>query len=434
MKPNLCLRLARTNTGLTQEELAEMVGTSVVSVYRWEHGDNVPSQYFRQRLCTVLQSSERELGWSMVESREEEGKDLPPRLTPFLIDPCLPAGRANFVGQQPLLNALARSNERILGLTGLPGCGKTAVAQALAIQPAIHERFEGVLWAALGTDQHPLRHFHRWAMLLQGPGQVFPSHMDEAQDLLRVLMRERRLLIVLDDVWAASDVAPYHLGGQGCQYVMTTRQPALAHTLCEVVYRPSPLTNGQGFHLLTRELPPLLVREHRQVLRALSQHVGNLPAALVQMGRFLRGEACSLSQRRFQEALTQLFQPTSYLALQLPPGTCSLQQRIAQSEQRLPASARQALSLVAAHFPAAPATVAERQIVELFHAHPPLKLTDLDTLVDAGLLSTAGRNRYQLHPVIAASARQATISQMEPGMRHRQETEKRPPDHGPQTW
>ncbi|HEU5383544.1 MAG TPA: hypothetical protein VFV38_49715, partial [Ktedonobacteraceae bacterium] len=62
------------------------------------------------------------------------------------------------------------------------------------------------------------------------------------------------------------------------------------------------------------------------------------------------------------------------------------------------------------------------------------KLTDLDTLVDAGLLSTAGRNRYQLHPVIAASALQATISQMEPGMRHLQETEKRPPDHGPQTW
>ncbi|HEU5374985.1 MAG TPA: hypothetical protein VFV38_06080, partial [Ktedonobacteraceae bacterium] len=135
--------------------------------------------------------------------------------------------------------------------------------------------------------------------------------------------------------------------------------------------------------------------------------VGNLPAALAQMGRFLRSEACSLSQRRFQEALIQLFQPTSSLTLQLPPGACSLQQRIAQSEQRLPASARQALALVAAHFPVAPATLAERQVMELFHAHHPLQLTDLDALVDAGLLSTAGRNRYQLHPVIAAYARQA---------------------------
>jgi DNA-binding XRE family transcriptional regulator len=405
MKPNLFLRLARINAGLTQEDLADALGTSAVSVSRWERGENIPSKYFRQKICALFRLSEQELGWPVIEDDEEGEQDFPQIGSSFLLDPCLPTGRATVVGQQSLLKDIACSPTRTIGLIGLPGSGKTAVAQALAAVPEIRQRFEGVVWATLGQGQesNPLRHFHRWFMLLGG--QAFPAHLDEAQDLLRVITRERRLIIVLDDVWAAPDIAPYRVGGPQCRYVLTTRQPALANSLCERVYSPRTLTGVQAFHLLTGGLPALLIREHREAFRSLSQQVGNLPGMLEQMGRYLRREARSRSRRRFQEALTQLFHPPFSLQIQLSPDMDSFQQRIRRSEQVLPVSSQFALSLLAAHFPSTPATFSERQVIEFFQAHRHLQLADLDRLVDAGLLSTAGRNRYQLHPVIAAYAR-----------------------------
>jgi len=186
--------------------------------------------------------------------------------------------------------------------------------------------------------------------------------------------------------------------------VVTTRLPVVANTLCDVIYRPRALTEAQAFHLLSSGLSFTLVREHREVLRALCAQVGCLPEALEHIGRHIHCEAYSRSQRRLQEALTKLFQPASYLHIQLPPDSCSLAASIKRSETWLSSPAQQALSILATHFPAAPATFSEQQVSDLFQTDQHCQLHDLDQLVDAGLLSVTTRNRYQIHPVIAAYA------------------------------
>src|ERR1051326_5614832 len=60
--PNECLRRARILKGWSQADLATQVGTSFEMVSRWERGITVPSTYYRERLCVVLDQTAEELG------------------------------------------------------------------------------------------------------------------------------------------------------------------------------------------------------------------------------------------------------------------------------------------------------------------------------------------------------------------------------------
>jgi transcriptional regulator with XRE-family HTH domain len=402
MKPNLALQFARRDANLTQAELAELLHVSAITIYRWERRENSPNAYFRERLCKIFRLSEQELGL-----QEEESEICPREHTSFLIDPCFPRNQRDPLGQQFLLKEIV-SAHRTIGVVGLPGSGKSSIVQAIPSLPDIRQQVEGILWGSVGQESRPLRHLQRWLSLLGDEGMV-PEQLEDIQDRLRVLLSGRKVLIVLDDLWNAEDILPYQLGTQ-CHYVLTTRLPVVANTVCNQILHPRPLTDPQAFHLLSNGLPLEFVKEHREILRALCQQVGLLPLALEHMGRYLRREARTSSNRRFQEALTALFQPTLYLHLHLPPD-CSLSTSIKRSEGWLSPAARQAFFALASLLPNAPATFAERQVVDLLQKARPFQLHDFDQLVDVGLISIAGKNRYQIHPVIAAYARQLAEKQ-----------------------
>ena len=59
---NELLRTARLQRGWSQQTLADKLGTTVISVKRWEHGTARPSPYFRLRLLTLFEMSAQELG------------------------------------------------------------------------------------------------------------------------------------------------------------------------------------------------------------------------------------------------------------------------------------------------------------------------------------------------------------------------------------
>jgi transcriptional regulator with XRE-family HTH domain len=62
--PNEQLRRARHLKGWTQSELAETLDTDFETVSRWERGTTVPSSYFREKLCSVLDKTPKSLGLS----------------------------------------------------------------------------------------------------------------------------------------------------------------------------------------------------------------------------------------------------------------------------------------------------------------------------------------------------------------------------------
>lgn len=66
-QPNELLRYARECHSLSQQQVAEYIGTTPLSVSRWERGVVLPGPHFRRSLCALFQKNPYELGFMQPE-------------------------------------------------------------------------------------------------------------------------------------------------------------------------------------------------------------------------------------------------------------------------------------------------------------------------------------------------------------------------------
>jgi transcriptional regulator with XRE-family HTH domain len=69
----LTLMQARLQRGWTQQEVADLIGTTAQSVSRWERGVAVPGPYHWGKLCALFGLSPAELGFSLETSTDNQG-------------------------------------------------------------------------------------------------------------------------------------------------------------------------------------------------------------------------------------------------------------------------------------------------------------------------------------------------------------------------
>jgi hypothetical protein len=136
----------------------------------------------------------------------------------------------------------------------------------------------------------------------------------------------------------------------------------------------------------------------------LAQSAGGLPLTLTLMGKYLQSQAYSGQPRRLRAALERLgcAEERLQLTMQQAPfehptsssmhTLLSLQVVIESSVRQLDEAAQRLLSLLSV-FPAKPHSFSEEAALAVSDA--PLEL--LDELIDAGLLESAGPERYTLH-------------------------------------
>jgi tetratricopeptide (TPR) repeat protein/transcriptional regulator with XRE-family HTH domain len=415
---NLLLRQARLQRGWSQQHLADLLGASgAYMVNRWEQGSIFPSQLYREKLAALFHTQPQELGLVKTLVPSPEASRTP------VIDPTLPipSSVSPLVGRDALLTQIKRlfgtqPAKGIVALHGLPGVGKTTLAAHLALDQHIRAHFvDGVLWAGLGPRFDVMSHLLRWQRLLgleQTSSDPLSDLLAQAEPLRREI-GERRMLIVLDDVWELEAALACLVGGPHCGYLLTTRFPeiALRFALQQTIHVPE-LSLEEGTDLLMR-LSPALQHVERAQVQGLVQAVGGLPLALVLMGIYLLTQSYHQQPRRLEGALAQLEQAELWLHLQhpqaglerdgrLPQGAAlSLQAVIRVSEAALESSAQQALSALAV-LPAKPQSFSEEAALAVAETTP----ETLDRLVDAGLVESAGAGRYFLHQTIAGYAKQ----------------------------
>ncbi|MGB8347645.1 MAG: helix-turn-helix transcriptional regulator, partial [Ktedonobacteraceae bacterium] len=78
------LLIARSRKGWTQEEAAEHLGVSAVTVCRWEQGETTPFSYNIGKLCETYEMTAAQLGLDEDETSAERAEQTTPTAPPFL--------------------------------------------------------------------------------------------------------------------------------------------------------------------------------------------------------------------------------------------------------------------------------------------------------------------------------------------------------------
>ena len=230
------LRFYRSRIPLTQEELAERTGLSTRAISDMERGRTLSPQFRTVQLLlaglglhdeeasefTALARASRVVA---VQERPEAPFVVASSLPPVLIEL---TGRDDEKGLLDAFAADASSSSRLqmAVVHGAPGSGKTALAVDAGHR--LGARFaDGCVFLDLrGTDPEPLtpdRAAHRLLRSFGVDERQIPSDPDDRLSLYRSQLRDRAVLLVLDNAANEAQVRPLLASSPGTLVLVTSR-------------------------------------------------------------------------------------------------------------------------------------------------------------------------------------------------------------------
>ncbi|MFI8455130.1 ATP-binding protein [Kitasatospora sp. NPDC085464] len=411
----------RVAAGLTQEELAAAAGVSLRALGDMERGrTRGPQRRTVQALAVALGldgGQAQELDRAAQSGRPRGVRpgragvpaQASPREPVHRASPgaggqsalALPRDIADFTAREGALAALVGlasddrpAHPRVVLVSGQPGLGKTAFA--LHAAHTLAGRFpDGQLSLDLGgMSAQPLSARDALGQVLRALGvedAVVPAGTEERAGLYRALVRERRLVLVLDDAADESQVRPL-LPGSGPAVTIVTSRNALPGL--ESVHRLGldVLAPAEAAGLLARIAGRERIEAAPDATAELARLCGYLPLALRIAGQRL----VARPQQPVAHLVRQLAVEENRLDL-LETGDLAVRPAFELSYRRLPAESRLVLRRCA--LTAGPDFTA---VVAAAYAGRAPGRTELvlEQLVDAGLVQPATPDRYRLHDLV----------------------------------
>jgi WD40 repeat protein len=138
-----------------------------------------------------------------------------------------------------------------VGMHGMGGIGKSVLAATLSRDRKVREAFpDGIVWVGLGplpTVADLQRRVHKD---LGGDGAFQTEH--EGRVKLRDILKDKSVLLILDDVWRLADVDWFDVLGPRCRAMITTRDAGLLTSLGGVHHQVELLTDAEALNLLAQ--------------------------------------------------------------------------------------------------------------------------------------------------------------------------------------
>lgn len=336
----------------------------------------------------------------------------------------LPADVADFVADPDRITALEHAltggQGRSVGLaavTGKPGTGKSALAVHVAHALAETGFPDGQLYCDLrgttGTPAPPVEVLGRFLRAFGIPGQLIPESLDERAEMYRTRLASRRVLVVLDDAAAESQVLPLLPGSRGCAVLVTSRARLTALPGAHRV-ELDVLDEDRALELLARIVGRERVAHEAVAAEALVRTVGRLPLAL-------RIVAARLAARPHWPlaSMVQRLANERHRLDELAHGEMTMRASLSLTYEGLAPEDRGLLRLLSmAQAPTLPSWLAGA----LADDRRPFPSDLMEPLVDVQMLDVAGVEpaggfRYRFHEIIRVYAREQLAAQHPAGER-----------------
>lgn len=159
------------------------------------------------------------------------------------------------VDKQKILTSLLHDNEEVkikecpsvISIVGIGGIGKTALAQLVYKEVMVNRHFEMKLWIHVSED-FDLGKLMRSVIESATNDKYELCELDNLQTQLRYLLKGKRFLLVLDDVWNEDEekwrvfINLFKVGAEGSRVLITTRSQGIASMTKSRVYELMGLT------------------------------------------------------------------------------------------------------------------------------------------------------------------------------------------------
>ena len=302
--------------------------------------------------------------------------------------------------------------QALTAIRGWAGVGKTSIASALAHDIDIVSVFpDGILWISLGEKPNLLSEIAAWGRALGTDELLRARSLDEASALLRALLRNKRALLIIDDVWEVEHAIPFNVGGRACATLITTRLRSIADTLAptpESVYLLPVLKEEDALELIS-QLAPDVVSQYPDEALELVRELEGLPLALQVAGRLLHSEAGY--GFGVNDLIIELQEGAKLLAATAPPDRADMVDEttptvavlLQKSVERLKPEIQDCYAYLGVFAPK-PATFDLVAMKAVWHIDDPVPVARI--LVGRGLLEYVPEiERYQMHAVLVMHAK-----------------------------
>ncbi|KAL0388204.1 UNVERIFIED_CONTAM: putative disease resistance protein [Sesamum radiatum] len=165
-----------------------------------------------------------------------------------------------FVGmkkERQLLESLLtnddHSSNQVISVCGMGGLGKTSLARKVFQGEAVQRWFEARAWLCISQQFQPRTIFQGLLKQLL-PHENVEQHDDELVRRLYDAQKEKKCLVILDDIWKVEDWNSlrnaFPIGESGSRSLLTTRNQNIAST--GYVHRLECLSEDEGWELLQK--------------------------------------------------------------------------------------------------------------------------------------------------------------------------------------
>lgn len=304
------LRQERIRRNWRQQDLADQLGTTVITVKRWERGRQQPGMYFRIKLCELFGKTTQELGLGELNphtphATEQDAPALALWTVPYGRNPqftgrddCFARLNQQFFPQETTHLALLRrvALTQPQALKGLGGVGKTQIAVEYAYRARDQGCFTHILWVNAASEETLLRSFVTLGELL--PGACVHGETDQRK---LVEMSKSWLdhclqpwLLIFDNADEISLLPPYLPQRGNGSLLLTTRSHAVGSLATSIEVENMGLMEGTTFLLHRAQRQQAGEEEYNEAMSVVIALDG-FPLALDQAGAYIEETGCSFS-------------------------------------------------------------------------------------------------------------------------------------------